>query len=108
MIERKRSWKHKVKPCDDLDGASRQDNAEKHGTPEKKIWKTWNRECDMMNHSRIIINHLDETRIRIMLCISFTNLNWWQATDLAYYLFSLKRIKKRYSAKLGRSSTNHQ
>ena len=27
MIERKRSWKHKVKPCDDLDGASRRDNA---------------------------------------------------------------------------------
>ena len=22
MVERKRSWKHKVKPCDDLDGAS--------------------------------------------------------------------------------------
>ena len=29
MIKRKRSWKHKVKPCDDLDGASRRDNAEK-------------------------------------------------------------------------------
>ena len=36
MIKRKRSWKHKVKPCDDLDGASRRDNAEKVGTPEKK------------------------------------------------------------------------
>ena len=34
------------------------------------------------------INHLDETRTRIMLCVSFTNINWWQATDLAYYLFS--------------------
>ena len=22
MIERKRSWQHKVKPCNDLDGAS--------------------------------------------------------------------------------------
>ena len=28
MIKRKRSWKHKVKPCNDLDGASRRDNAE--------------------------------------------------------------------------------
>ena len=70
MIERERSWKHKVKPCNDLDGASRQDNAEKLGTPEEGI------------------NHLDEIRIRIMLCVYFTNLNWWQATDLAYYLFS--------------------
>ena len=28
MIERKRSWKHKVKPCHDLDGASRWYNRE--------------------------------------------------------------------------------
>ena len=28
MIKRKGSWKHKVKPCDDLDGASWRDNAE--------------------------------------------------------------------------------
>ena len=28
MIKRKTSWKHKVKPYDDLDGASRQDKAE--------------------------------------------------------------------------------
>ena len=37
MIKRTRSWKHKVKPCNDLDGASRRDKAEKKlGTPEKK------------------------------------------------------------------------
>ena len=34
------------------------------------------------------IKHLDETRIRITLRVSFTNLDWWQSTDLAYYLFS--------------------
>ena len=28
MIERKRSWKDKVKPCNDLDGASRWYNQE--------------------------------------------------------------------------------
>ena len=28
QTEGKRSWKHKVKPCGDLDGASRRDNAE--------------------------------------------------------------------------------
>ena len=33
------------------------------------------------------INHLDETRIRIALCLVFTNLDWWQATGLAYYLY---------------------
>ena len=33
MIERKRSWKHKVKPCNDLDGAS-----------DEIKRKTWNSE----------------------------------------------------------------
>ena len=28
MIKKKEKLKHKVKPCDDLDGASRRDNAE--------------------------------------------------------------------------------
>ena len=44
MIERKIIWKHKMKPCDDLDGASWQDNAEKIGTPEKKRWSISNRQ----------------------------------------------------------------
>ena len=34
------------------------------------------------------INHLDEIRIRFIVCLSFIKLNWWQAMDLAYYLFS--------------------
>ena len=44
QTERKGSWKHKVKPCNDIDGASRRDNVEKLGTPEKdeqmksRIW----------------------------------------------------------------------
>ena len=36
------------------------------------------------------LKSFDETRIRIMLCLSFIKLNWWQATDLAYHLFLLK------------------
>ena len=34
MVERRRSWKHKVKPCNDLDGALRRDNAE-----NLELWK---------------------------------------------------------------------
>ena len=38
--------------------------------------------CDMLNHSgKKKLDHLGETIIRITLCVSFTNLNWWQATD---------------------------
>ena len=70
MIERKRSWKHKVKPCSD----------------KMKLWnditkKTWNSgKKDEQMKSRILmnlrnkeLNLLDETRIRITLCSSFTN-----------------------------------
>ena len=39
------------------------------------------------------LNQLDERRIRITLCLSFTNLNWWQSTDLAYYFFPLKGLR---------------
>ena len=39
------------------------------------------------------ITHLDEIRIRFIVCLSFIKLNWWQAMDFAYYLFFLKRIK---------------
>ena len=89
MIKRKRSWKHKVKPCDDLDGASRRDNAENLELRKRKDEASRTEKCDMMNNSgKKKLDHLDETIIRIMLCVSFTNLNWWQATDLAYYLFS--------------------
>ena len=34
------------------------------------------------------ITHLDEIRIRFIVCLSFIKFNWWQAADLAYYLFS--------------------
>ncbi len=36
------------------------------------------------------LNHPEEIRIRFIVCLSFTNLDWWQAMDLAYYLFPLK------------------
>ena len=47
---------------------------------------------------------MDEIRIRFIVCLSFIKLNWWQAMDLAYYLFFLKRIEKWHIANLRRSS----
>ena len=44
MIKRKERWKHKVKPCNDLDGSSRRYNSESLELREKKIWNNWNRE----------------------------------------------------------------
>jgi len=89
MIKIKRSWKHKVKPCDDLEGASRRDNAENLELRKRKDEACRTEKCDMMNNSgKKKLDHLAETIIRITLCVSFSNLDWWQATDLAYYLFS--------------------
>ena len=36
QTKRKRSWKHKVKPCNDLEGALRRNNVRKLGTLENK------------------------------------------------------------------------
>ena len=89
MVERKRSWKHKVKPCNDLDGALRRYTRENMELRKRKDEASRTEKNDMMNNSRKKkLDHLDETTISITLCVSFTNLNWWQATDLAYYLFS--------------------
>ena len=78
-----------MKPCDDLDGASRRNNAENLELRKRKDEATWNQE--FLPHEQTLeegIHLLDETKIRITLYLSFTNLDWWQATDLAYYLFS--------------------
>ena len=89
MIERKGSWKHKVKPCNDLDGASWRDKAKNLELRKRKDDTSRTEKNDMMNNfGKKKLDYLDETIIRITLCLSFTNLNRWQATDLAYYLFS--------------------
>ena len=70
-------------------------------------WYNWNnleRRKEKMNNLEPIvwyhertpeegINHLEETRIRITLCLGFTNLDWWQATDLGILLILVERIK---------------
>ena len=94
----------KFKPCDDLDGGS-DEMAEEIWTSEKKRWK--HLELEFIPHEQTPkegITRLDEIRIRFIVCLSFIKLNWWQAMDLAYYLFFLKRIEKWHIANLRRSS----
>ena len=97
MIERKRGWKHKVKPCNDLDGASRRDNAENLELRKRKDEQMKSR--IFMNLRNKELNLLDETRIRITLCSSFTNSidgkQWiWHTT------YSSWGIEKGYSTNL--------
>ncbi len=98
MIERKGSWKHKVKPCDDLEGASQRYNREnlelrkrKDETLEPRITSSWT------ISGRKELNHLEEIKIRFIVCVSFTNFDWWQAMDLAYCLFSVEMIKESFT-----------
>ena len=62
-----------MKPCDDLDESSRRYNAEKLGNQEKKDETIETKNLKSLRNKEL--NILDETRIRITLCVSFTNLN---------------------------------
>ena len=63
-----------MKPCDDLDGASRRDNAENLEL-RKKDEQHITEKLIPLRTPEEGINHLDETRTRIMLSVSFTNLD---------------------------------
>ena len=60
-----------MKPCDYLDGASRRDKTENLGTPGKERWIIEIK--NFVEPPGNEITHLDETRIRITLCLSFIN-----------------------------------
>ena len=104
MIKRKRSWKHKVKPCNDLDGASGRYNEKTLNSGKEKMKHLEPRMWHDEQLRKEEIDHLEEIRIRFIVCLSFIKLNWWQAMDFSYYLFFLKRIEKWHIANLRRSS----
>ena len=63
-----------LKPWNDLDGASRQDNAKKLELWKRKDEASRTEKNDMMNNAgKKKLDYLDETIIRITLCLSFTN-----------------------------------
>ena len=84
-------WKNKIKAWDGIVG-SYAEMAEEIWTPKKKRWK--HLELEFIHQEQTPkegITHLDEIRIRFIVCLSFIKLNWWQALDFAYYLFFLKK-----------------
>ena len=107
MIKIKGSWKHKVKPCDDLEGDS-DEMTEEIELREKKRWK--HLELEFIHQEQTPkegITHLDEIRIRFIVCLSFIKLNWWQ-TNFAYYLFFLKKDWEVTYRKLEKVFMNHR
>ena len=64
----------RFEPCDDSDGGSVEMAEEAWNSRKEKDENTLNRECDKMNNLRKEeIKPLEETRIRITLCLSSTN-----------------------------------
>ena len=97
--------KNKIKALRWFRWGFRRDGRGKIWTPEKKRWK--HLELEFIHQEQTPkkrINHFEEIRIRFIVCLSFTKLNWWQAMDFAYYLFFLKRIKGNVAPNLRKSS----
>ena len=95
MIKRNRSWKHKVKPCNDLDGASQRDKAEKLGTPEKKRWNTRNENYFIMNNlrkKRIESPRGNKNKIYCMLILHQIKL--MTSNGFGILLIPVERIKR--------------
>ena len=66
--------------------------AEEIWTPEKKRWK--HMKLEFIPHEQTLkekINHLDEIRIRFIVCLSFIKLNWWQTMDFCILLILLEK-----------------
>ena len=95
ITKRKRSWEYKVKPCDDLDGASRRHNAEKKTWNfGKERWTTWNREHDIMNKLRNkVLNHLEENKNKIYCMFILHLIKLMTSNGFGILLILVERIK---------------
>ena len=61
-------------------------------TPEKKRWK--HLELEFIHQEQTPkerITHLDEIRIRFIVCLSFIKLNWWPTMDFCILLILVEK-----------------
>ena len=95
MMKRKRSWKHKVKPCDDLDGALRRYNQEnlelrkrKDETLEQRITSSWT------ISGRKELNHLEENKNKIYVMHILHQFRLMTSNGFGILLIPVERIKR--------------
>ena len=75
MMRQNEGRKNKITPCDDLDGGS-DEIAEEKFTTDKKRRKDLELEFIPQEQTpKEGITHLDEIRIRFIVCLSFIKLN---------------------------------
>ena len=106
MIKRKRTWKHKVKPCTDLDGASWRYNRENLELWKKKRWNTRNENYFIMNNhrkKRIESPRGNKNKIYCMLILHQIKLA--VSNGFGILLILVERIKRDIAQNLRRSST---
>ena len=95
MIKRKRSWKHKVKPCNDLDGASRWNTAENLELRKKNRWNTRTENYFIMNNlrkKRIQSPRGNKNKIYCMLILHQIQLT--TSNEFGTLLILVERIKR--------------
>ena len=95
MIERKRSWKHKVKPCDDLDGASRRCNRENLELRKRKRWNTRTVNYFIMNNlqkKRIESPRGNKNKVYCMLILH--QIKMMTSNGFGILLIPVERIKR--------------
>ena len=92
MIERKRSWKHKVKPCNDLDGASRWYNQENLELRKRKRWKHLELEFIQQEQTpKEGINHLGENKNKIYCMLILHQLKLMTSNGFCILLILLEK-----------------
>ena len=95
MIKRKRSWKHKVKPCNDLDGASRRCDRENLELRKRKRWNTRTENYFIMNNlrkKRIESPRGNKNKIYCMLILHQIKL--MTSNGFGILLIPVERIKR--------------
>ena len=94
MIKRKRSWKHKVKPCNDLDGASRWHNRENLELRKEKM--------NTRTENYFIMNNIRKKRIespqgnknKIYCMLILHQIKLMTSNEFGILLIVVERIKR--------------
>lgn len=109
MIERKRSWKHKVNPCNDLDGALRWYNRENLELQKRKIWSTRAENYFIMNnHRKKRIESPRGNKNKIYCMCILHQIKLMTSNGLVILLILIERIKRDIAQNLRRSWWNHR
>ena len=94
MIERKRNWKHKVKPCNDLDGASRWYNRENLELRKEKMNTRTENYFNMNNLRKKRIESPRGNKNKIYCMLILHQIKLMTSNGFGILLILIERIKR--------------